>query len=131
MSKNSTYYLEIIGKLEKLCRKKYRSHLFTGVQLLLFIILFILTIFSLVELVTHLNSSLRTFLFFFALFVISGVLLYLVLSLLYFITKNFTSVTLPFLGHLIGAISLWLICFFSMRVFKKENYQNTYLIYPK
>ena len=54
----------------------------------------------------------------------------LVLALLYFITKNFTSVTLPFLGHLIGAISLWLICFFSMRVLKKENYQNTYLIYP-
>ena len=54
----------------------------------------------------------------------------LVLALLYFIAKNFTSVTLPFLGHLIGAISLWLICFFSMRVLKKENYPNTYCIYP-
>ena len=79
MSKNSTYYLEIIGKLEKLCRKKYLSHLFTGVQLVLFAILLILTIFSFVEIVAHLNSSLRTFLFFFALFVISGAFLYLVL----------------------------------------------------
>ena len=43
----------------------------------------------------------------------------LVLALLYFITKNFTPVTLPFLGQLIGAISLWLICFFSMRFLKK------------
>ena len=79
METNSKYYQEIINKLEKLSRKTYLIQFLLGFQVVMFIVLMLLIFFSLFELITNLNSSLRTFLFYLAIVVMSGSAAYLLL----------------------------------------------------
>jgi hypothetical protein len=79
MGINSKYYNEVISKLESYCQKKYLLHVMIGLQLALIITIAVFTVFSLLELISHLNSSLRTFVFYLAVFVIGGSIIYLLL----------------------------------------------------
>jgi hypothetical protein len=79
MGTESKYYQEVIGKLEKLCKKKYVIQFLLGFQVLMFMALMFLTFFSLFELIAGLNSSFRTFLIYLAIVVIAGSTAYLLL----------------------------------------------------
>jgi Domain of unknown function (DUF4175) len=79
METNTKYYQEVIGKLEKLCKKKYLVQFLLGFQVVMFIALMFLTFFSLFELAANLNSSFRTFLIYLAIIVVSGSTAYLLL----------------------------------------------------
>ena len=79
MGTNSKYYNEVISKLEGYCQKKYLLHVMIGLQLALIIAIAVFTVFALLELVSHLNSSLRTFVFYLTVAVIGGSSIYLLL----------------------------------------------------
>ncbi|MGB5895622.1 MAG: hypothetical protein WBG58_15705, partial [Ignavibacteriaceae bacterium] len=79
MGTNSTYYNEVINKLESYCQKKYLLHIMIGLQLALLIAISVFTVFALLELISHLNSSLRTFVFYLTVVVIGGSIIYLLL----------------------------------------------------
>ena len=77
MGTNGKYYDEIIGKLEKLCRKKYLGGILSGVVAVLLVFIIVFTLFTLFELVSHLNSAPRTVLFFMGLLIVAAVCIYL------------------------------------------------------
>jgi hypothetical protein len=79
MGTNSKYYNEVISKLEGYCQKKYLLHTMIGLQLALLIAITVFTVFALIELVSHLNSSLRTFVFYLTVVVTGGSIIYLLL----------------------------------------------------
>ena len=79
MGTNGTYYNEIIGKLEKLCRKKYLGGIFSGIVAVVLVLIIAVTLFSLFELIAHLNSTTRTVLFFTGLFIVAGVCAFLLI----------------------------------------------------
>jgi hypothetical protein len=76
MGTDSKYYKEVIGKLEKICRRKYLSHILSGMQIVLFVTMIFFTFLSLFELIAHLSSSTRTILFLLILAVTAGAVIY-------------------------------------------------------
>jgi len=83
MVTDTKYYQEIIGKLEKVCQKKYLNNILIGFHIVLLTAILFFTIFSFFELSANLNSSIRTFLVYFALIVAGGSAVYfLVIPLL-------------------------------------------------
>ncbi|UCH66557.1 MAG: hypothetical protein JSW63_05375 [Ignavibacterium sp.] len=79
MGTDSKYYQEVIGKLERLCKKKYVLQFLLGFQAVMFIALMFLTVFSLFEMIAGLNSSSRTFLIYLVIVFVAGSTAYLLL----------------------------------------------------
>jgi len=79
MGTNSKYYNEVISKLEKYCQKKYLLRVMIGFQIALLTAIAVFTVFALLELIVHFNSSLRTFVFYLTVFIIGGSIIYLLL----------------------------------------------------
>ncbi len=79
MGTDSKYYTEVISKLERYCRKKYLLQAIIGLQIALLIATAVFTVFALLELIAHFNSSLRTFIFYFTVTAIGGTIIYLLL----------------------------------------------------
>jgi hypothetical protein len=52
------------------------------------------------------------------------------LSAMFVLLRGIPGVTIPFLGHCIGAISLFLMCFFLMRTFEDGSSQGFALVLP-
>jgi hypothetical protein len=74
VSKESTYYKEIIEKLSRLKRKEYTFVASIGLQASLLIGLIMFTFFSVLELAGNFSPSVRTYFFFFTLLVFLSVL---------------------------------------------------------
>ena len=85
MSKDSTYYKEIIQKLARLRKKEYTFFASVGLQVSLLIGLILFLCFSLLELAGNFSPSVRTYFFFFTLlvFLASFILLFLIPMLKY------------------------------------------------
>lgn len=96
MGTGSKYYLEVIGKLEKYCKKKYLAVIIIGIQFILMITLVLITMFSLLELAANFNSLARTVLFYIGAAIVGGLTVYLLL--------------IPFLQY--------------FKVLRKESYQE-------
>ena len=79
MGTGSKYYREVIGKLEKYCKKKYLAVIFIGIQFILMIALVVIAIFSLLEIAANFNSSARTVLFYIGATIVGGLTVYLLL----------------------------------------------------
>ena len=79
MGTSSKYYNDVISKLESYCQKKYLLHVIIGLQIALIIAIAVFTVFSLFELISHLNSFLRTFVFYLTFAVIGGSIIYLLI----------------------------------------------------
>jgi len=70
MGSNSTYFKEIITRLEKLVKKEHLQSAITGIQLSAITGFAGFTFLSLVELIGNFNSSIRTVLFFLFIFIV-------------------------------------------------------------
>ena len=79
MGTDSKYYREVIIKLERYCQKKYLLQVMIGLLIVLLIAIVVFTVFALLELIAHSNSSLRTFIFYLTVAVIGGTIVYLLL----------------------------------------------------
>ena len=79
MSKDSTYYKEIIQKLTRLRKKEYSFFASVGLQSSLLIGLILFLCFSLLELAGNFSPSVRTYFFFFMLIVFLSALILLFL----------------------------------------------------
>ena len=77
MGTNGKYYDAIIGKLEKLCRKKYLRGILSGIVAVLLVFMTAFTLFTLFELIAHFNSAPRTVLFYGGLLIIVAAGIYL------------------------------------------------------
>ncbi len=69
MSKESTYYKEIIDKLSQLKKKEYTLFAYIGIQASFLIGLILFVFFSLLELIGNFSPAVRTYFFFFTLLV--------------------------------------------------------------
>ncbi|MBK7632152.1 MAG: hypothetical protein IPJ23_15890 [Ignavibacteriales bacterium] len=76
---NSSFYKEIITKLELLIKKEYTAHFLIGLVITVIIIIAGFTVFSLVELIGNFNSIVRTILLFVFVLTILGATSYLIL----------------------------------------------------
>ena len=85
MSKESTYYKEIIEKLSRLKKKEYALFASIGVQASLLIGLILFVFFSLLELIGNFSPAIRTYFFFFTLlvFIFTLVILFIIPLLKY------------------------------------------------
>ncbi|HVO74342.1 MAG TPA: DUF4175 family protein [Ignavibacteriaceae bacterium] len=79
MGTESGYYKEIIRKLEILKRRENASFIFTGIQAAFLIAIAAFFFFTLLELVGHFNSFVRTFFFFLILLISIGAVVYLLI----------------------------------------------------
>ena len=79
MSSDSTYYKELISKLERLDKKEYSLFIILGIQACLIIGISIFTTFSFLEMIGNFDSAIRTILFFLFLLITIGALSFLVL----------------------------------------------------
>ena len=75
---NTSFYKEIINKLELLVKKEYFVLLLFGLFAVLIISIGTFTVFSLVELISYFNSTIRTVLFFVFLLISIGAISYLI-----------------------------------------------------
>ena len=76
---NTSFYKEIISKLELLVKKEYLALLLLGVFTALIISVGTFIVFSLFELITYSNSTIRTILFFVLLLISIGAISYLII----------------------------------------------------
>ncbi len=79
MSSDSSYYKEIISKLERLNKKEYSYFILFGIQICLIACVSIFTTFSLIEWLWNLSSVIRTIMFFIFLLIVFGTLTFLVI----------------------------------------------------
>ena len=75
---NTSFYKEIISKLELLVKKEYFALLMFGLCAALIITIGTFTVFSLVEMIAYFNSTIRTVLFFVFLLISIGAISYLI-----------------------------------------------------
>jgi len=75
---NTSFYKEIISKLELLVKKEYFALLMFGLFSALIITIGCLTLLSLIELISYFNSTIRTVLFFVFLLISIGAISYLI-----------------------------------------------------
>ena len=75
---NTSFYKEIISKLELLVKKEYFELLLFGLCAALIITIGTFTVFSLVEMIAYFNSTIRTVLFFIFLLISIGAISYLI-----------------------------------------------------
>jgi hypothetical protein len=75
---NTSFYKEIISKLELLVKKEYFALLLFGLFAALIITIGTFTVFSLVEMISYFNSTIRTVLFFVFLLISIGAISYLI-----------------------------------------------------
>ena len=76
---NTSFYKEIISKLELLVKKEYFELLLFGLFAALIITIGTFTVFSLVEMISYFNSTIRTVLFFIFLLISIGAISYLII----------------------------------------------------
>ena len=76
---NTSFYKEIINKLELLVKKEYFALLLFGLFAALIISIGTFTVFNLVELISYFNSTIRTVLFFVFLLISIGAISYLII----------------------------------------------------
>ena len=76
---NTSFYKEIISKLELLVKKEYFALFLLGLFAALIITVGTFTVFSLVELISYFNSTIRTVLFFVFLLISIGAISYLII----------------------------------------------------
>lgn len=76
---NTSFYKEIISKLELLVKKEYFSFWLFGLFITLIIIIGTFTVLSLFELIAYFNSTIRTVLFFVFLLISIGAISYLII----------------------------------------------------
>ncbi|MDP2362756.1 MAG: hypothetical protein Q8M94_03190, partial [Ignavibacteria bacterium] len=76
---NTSFYKEIIGKLELLIKKEYTALFFIGLLITLIIVVAVFTLLSLIELAANFKSVVRTILFFVFILAALGTVSYLIL----------------------------------------------------